>query len=59
MGSERRIGRKLRQLDIGKLPVTRDAKARLVLSILVLAVLAGGALCQEAAAQSSPLAAMR
>jgi nickel/cobalt exporter len=39
--------------------VTRDATARLVLSILVLAVLAGGALCQEAAAQSSPLAAMR
>jgi len=39
--------------------VTRDAKARLVLSIFVLAVLAGGALCQEAAAQSSPLAAMR
>ena len=39
--------------------MTRDAKARLVLSIFVLAVLAGGALCQEAAAQSSPLAAMR
>jgi nickel/cobalt transporter (NicO) family protein len=39
--------------------VTRDGKARLVLSIFVLAVLAAGALCQEAAAQSSPLAAMR
>jgi nickel/cobalt exporter len=39
--------------------VTRDAKARLLLSILVLALLATGALCQEAAAQSSPLATMR
>jgi nickel/cobalt exporter len=39
--------------------VTRDAKARMVLIIFALAVLAAGALCQEAAAQSSPLAAMR
>ena len=39
--------------------MTRDAKARLLLSILVLALLATGALCQEAAAQSSPLATMR
>jgi len=39
--------------------VRRDAKARLVLSIFVLAALAAGALCQDAAAQSSPLAAMR
>jgi nickel/cobalt transporter (NicO) family protein len=39
--------------------VTRDAKARLILSILVLAVVATGAFCQEAVAQSSPLAAMR
>src|SRR5262245_538470 len=59
VGSECRIGRKLRQPDIGKLPVRRDAKARLVLSIFVLAALAAGALCQDAAAQSSPLAAMR
>src|SRR5262245_48096809 len=59
VGSECRIGRKLRQPDIGKLPVRRDAKARLVPSIFVLAALAAGALCQDAAAQSSPLAAMR
>jgi nickel/cobalt exporter len=39
--------------------VTRDAKARLVLSVLLLGLLAAGAFCQEAAAQSSPLAAMR
>jgi nickel/cobalt transporter (NicO) family protein len=40
------------------LPVTRDAKARLLLVIFVLAALAGVALCHEAAAQS-PLAALR
>ena len=39
--------------------MTRDAKARLVLSVLLLLRLAAGAFCQEAAAQSSPLAAMR
>jgi nickel/cobalt transporter (NicO) family protein len=39
--------------------VTRDAKARLLLSVLILAVLVAGACCQEALAQSSPLAAMR
>jgi nickel/cobalt transporter (NicO) family protein len=39
--------------------VTRDAKARLVLSVLLLGLLAATAFCQEAAAQSSPLAAMR
>jgi hypothetical protein len=39
--------------------VTRDAKARLVLSVLIVALLAAAAFCQEAAAQSSPLAAMR
>jgi len=39
--------------------VTRDVKARFVLSILLLAALAAAAFCQEAAAQSSPLAAMR
>jgi len=39
--------------------VTRDAKARLLLSLLILAVLVAGACCQEALAQSSPLAAMR
>jgi nickel/cobalt exporter len=39
--------------------VTRDAKARLLLSVLILAVLVAGAGCQEALAQSSPLAAMR
>jgi nickel/cobalt exporter len=39
--------------------VTRDAKARLFLSIFALAALAVVALCQEAAAQSSPLAALR
>jgi nickel/cobalt exporter len=59
MGSECRHGRELRQPDIGDLPVTRDVKARFVLSILLLAALAAAAFCQEAAAQSSPLAAMR
>ncbi len=39
--------------------MTRDAKARLLLGVLILALLAAGAFCQEAAAQSSPLAAMR
>jgi nickel/cobalt exporter len=39
--------------------VTRNAKARLLLSVLILAVLVAGACCQEALAQSSPLAAMR
>jgi nickel/cobalt exporter len=39
--------------------VTHDAKARLILSLFVLAVIATGAFCQEAATQSSPLAAMR
>jgi nickel/cobalt transporter (NicO) family protein len=38
--------------------VTRDAKARLVLSVLLVALITAG-FCQEAAAQSSPLAAMR
>ena len=37
----------------------RDAKARLLLSVLILAALVGGACCHEALAQSSPLAAMR
>jgi nickel/cobalt transporter (NicO) family protein len=41
------------------MPVTRDAKARLFLGIFILAALAVVALCQEAAAQSSPLAALR
>jgi nickel/cobalt transporter (NicO) family protein len=59
MGSECRHGRELRQPDIGDLPVTRDVKARFVLSILLLAALTAAAFCQEAAAQSSPLAAMR
>jgi nickel/cobalt transporter (NicO) family protein len=39
--------------------VTRDAKARLLVSVLILTVLVAGACCQEALAQSSPLAAMR
>jgi nickel/cobalt transporter (NicO) family protein len=39
--------------------VTRNAKARLLFGVLILAVLAAGACCQEALAQSSPLAAMR
>jgi nickel/cobalt transporter (NicO) family protein len=39
--------------------VTRDAKARLLFGVLILAVLAAGACCQEALAQTSPLAAMR
>jgi nickel/cobalt transporter (NicO) family protein len=39
--------------------VTRGAKGRLFLGIFVLAALAVLALCQDAAAQSSPLAAMR
>jgi nickel/cobalt transporter (NicO) family protein len=39
--------------------VTRNARARLLFGILILAVLAAGAYCQEALAQSSPLAAMR
>jgi nickel/cobalt transporter (NicO) family protein len=39
--------------------VTRDAKARLLLSVLILAVLIAGVCCHEALAQSSPLAAMR
>ena len=38
--------------------MTRDAKARLVLSVLLVALITAG-FCQEAAAQSSPLAAMR
>jgi nickel/cobalt transporter (NicO) family protein len=41
------------------LPVTRGAKERLFLGIFALAALAVLALCQDAAAQSSPLAAMR
>jgi len=41
------------------MPVTRDAKARLFLGIFILAALAVVALCHEAAAQSSPLAALR
>ena len=41
------------------MPVTRDAKARLVLSVVLLALLAAAAFCQDAAAQSSPLAAIR
>ena len=59
MGSECRHGCKLRQPGIGDLSVTRDAKARLVLSVLLVALLATAAFCEEAAAQSSPLAAMR
>jgi len=39
--------------------VTRGAKARLFLGIVVLAVLAASALSQEAVAQSGPLAALR
>ena len=39
--------------------MTRNAKARLLFGILILAVLAAGACCHEALAQSSPLAAMR
>jgi len=39
--------------------VTRNAKARLLFGVLILAVLAAGACCHEALAQSSPLAAMR
>jgi nickel/cobalt transporter (NicO) family protein len=39
--------------------VTRDVRARLLLSVLILAVLVAGACCHEALAQSSPLAAMR
>jgi nickel/cobalt exporter len=59
VGSECRHGRKLRQPDIGDLPVTRDAKARLVLVVLILALFSAGAFCQDAAAQTSPLAAIR
>jgi len=39
--------------------VTRGAKARLFLGIVVLAVLAASALSQEVVAQSGPLAALR
>ena len=39
--------------------MTRDAKARLFLVIFALAAFAGVALCHDAAAQSSPLAALR
>jgi nickel/cobalt exporter len=39
--------------------VTRDAKARLVLVVLILALFSAGAFCQDAAAQTSPLAAIR
>jgi nickel/cobalt transporter (NicO) family protein len=39
--------------------VTRTAKARLLLSVLVLTVLTAGAFCHDALAQSSPLAAVR
>jgi nickel/cobalt transporter (NicO) family protein len=39
--------------------VTRDAKARLLLRLLILTVLAAGACCHDVLAQSSPLAAMR
>src|SRR5262249_6731542 len=59
VGSECRLGRKFRQPDLGELPMTRDAKARLFLSMSVLAALAVVALCQAAAGQSSPLTALR
>jgi nickel/cobalt transporter (NicO) family protein len=39
--------------------VTRGARALLLLSVLILALSAAGAICHEALAQSSPLAAMR
>ncbi len=39
--------------------MTRNADARLLLSVLVLTFLVAGACCQDALAQSSPLAAMR
>ena len=39
--------------------MTRNAKARLLLSVLILAALVAGACYREALAQSSPLAAMR
>jgi nickel/cobalt exporter len=59
MGSECRHGRKLRQPDNGDLPVTRAAKARLVLGVVLLAAIAAIVFCQGALAQTSPLAAMR
>src|ERR1700728_4918692 len=59
MGSECRHGRKLRQPDNGDLPVTRAAKARLVLGVVLLAAIAAIVFCQGALAAPSPLAAMR
>src|ERR1700722_8601764 len=59
MGSECRHGRKLRQPDNGDLPVTRAAKARLTLGVVLLAAIATVVFCEDALAQTSPLAAMR
>jgi nickel/cobalt exporter len=59
MGSECRHGGKLRQPDNGDLPVTRAAKARLTLGVVLLAAIATVVFCEDALAQTSPLAAMR